>query len=176
MSHFKSRIAPSIGLAACLLAAVPAHAQDSLFAGADKFSKGSSDQTEINLDKKMLGMAGALGGDTAGLAKKMDAVFLRTYDYPSEGMYRMADVEQFRKRLEGDGWVHILKDHSATDSTDICVRTDSEGQWHELVLIDAEPKELTFIHLTGRVSLSDLGKLGGLAGGATADPKLQHRP
>ncbi len=176
MIHFNGNTAAFLSLAACLLAAMPAHAQDTLFSGADKFSKGSSDQTEINLDKNMLGMAGAMGGDTAGLAKKMDSVYLRAYEYPSAGMYRMEDVEQFRKRLDGDGWTHILRDHSANDSTDICVRTDSEGQWHELVLIDAEPKELTFIHLTGHVSLSDLNKLGGFAAGAASNPKLAHRP
>jgi hypothetical protein len=51
-----------------------------------------------------------------------------------------------------------------------------------LVVIDAEPKELTFVHLKGHLSMKDLMKAGasygvpqGAPGEPVPDPKLQKR-
>jgi Domain of unknown function (DUF4252) len=72
----------------------------------------------------------------------------------------MADVEEFRKRLEDGGWSHIVKERSENESTDVCVKTDQNGQFSELVVISAEPRELTFVHLKGHMSMEDLTKMG----------------
>ena len=60
---------------------------------------------------------------------------------------------------------------------DVCVKVDEEGRWREMVVISADAKELSFIHLKGSVSMADLSQLGGLGSAAPppADPKLQHR-
>jgi hypothetical protein len=147
---------------------------DDLFAGVEKFSKGSSNSSEVNLDKNMLGFA---GGD---MARKMDFVYVRTYEYPAAGAYKMSDVEDFQKRLDASGCKHMVKERSAEESSDICVRVDNEGHWREMVVISAEPKELSFVHLKGQISMQDLSKLGELGSGgmppaAPVDPKLQHR-
>lgn len=139
--------------------------KDELFAGADKFSQGAKSTTEVNLDKNMLAMVGKFGDagdDKSGteLAKKMDFVIVRAYEYAAAGQYNMSDVEEFRKRLEDGGWSHIVKERSATESTDVCVKTDKDGQFSELVVIAAEPTELTFVHLKGHMSMADLTKMG----------------
>src|ERR1700749_1049580 len=92
----------------------PLQQKDDLFAGADKFSQGAKSSTEVNLDKNMLGLMGKFGDegeDRSGsdLAKKMDFVIVRSYEYGAQGQYNMADVERFRKRLEDGGWSHVVK-------------------------------------------------------------------
>lgn len=158
--------------------------KDELFAGADKFAQGAKSSTEVNLDKRMLAMAGSLGDNGADkkgmdLAKKMDFVIVREYEYAKAGQYNMADVEKFRNRLETGGWSHLVKERSATESTDVCVKTDSDGQFTELVVIDAEPMELTFVHLKGHMSMEELTKAGGKYGvpqnGPKPDPTLKKR-
>ncbi|GGA71851.1 hypothetical protein GCM10011507_24340 [Edaphobacter acidisoli] len=161
--------------------AAPPQQKDDLFAGAEKFAKNAKSSTEVNLDKNMLGMAGKFSNDdddgASNLTKKMDFVIVRDYEYDKPGDYNMADVEEFSKRLDGNGWSHVVKERSATESTDVCMKTDDSGTVSELVVIDAEPKELTFVHLKGHMSMSDLEKAGGKYGvrQAKKDAKVKEK-
>jgi hypothetical protein len=156
-------------MAAMQAMAASPQSKDDLFAGTEKFAQNAKSSTEVNLDKNMLGMAGKFvddGEDKNGtdLAKKMDFVIVREYEYVKAGDYNLADVEEFRNRLDSSGWSHLVKERSATSSTDVCVKTDDDGKFSELVVIDAEPKELTFVHLKGHMSMEDLMKAGGKYG------------
>jgi hypothetical protein len=185
MRHFGKKFMVATVLMAILSMTAGARAlggpqvKDDLFAGADKFSHGASSSTEVNLDSKMLGMAAKFAGDDKGgdgdLVKKLQFVIVRSYEYEKPGEYNMADVEEFQKRLETGGWSHIVKERSAKESTDVCVKLDADGQFSELVVIAAEPLELTFVHLKGHMSLDELTKAGAKYGvpqsGENADKK-----
>lgn len=150
---------------------------DSLFAGTEEFAKGAIKSTEVNLNKNMLSMAGnSFGpggqGAEAGLAGKMDGVFVREYEYAKPGAYNMADVQKYIDRLNGNGWNHMVKERSATKNTDICFRGGDDGKPSEMVIIDASPHKLTFVHLTGHMSINDLSKLSHNYG----SPQLKSRP
>lgn len=143
--------------------------KDDLFAGADKFSHGAKSSTEVNLDRKMLAMAAKFAGsdsddkddkDEAKLVNRLEFVIVRSYEYEKAGQYNMADVEEFQKRLESGGWSHIVKTRGTTDNTDVCVKTDENGAFSELVVISAEPTELTFVHLRGHMSMDELTRAG----------------
>jgi hypothetical protein len=160
--------------------------QDDVLSGVDKFAQGAKESNEVTLDKNMMGMASTMmlmqGGNHAGMdlalmgmMQKMDSVLVRDYEYASAGQYNMNDVEQIRKRLDTGGWSHLVKTRSATETSDICVRTDAEGVISDLVIIDAEPKELSFIHLKGHMSPKDLSKMSGSFGGP-GDLTLKQRP
>ena len=47
-------------------------------------------------------------------------------------------------------------------STDICSREIARAGGSEMVIIAAEPKELSFIHMSGNMSLNDLQKMNGM--------------
>ena len=136
--------------------------KDELFAGTEKFAQGASDVTDVNLGPDMLGMvSGKHGGD---LAHKMNFIVVRSYTYPRVGMYRMEDVDAYRERLRTGNWncfIHVHESKSG-ESTDICSRPSPNKQGNEMVIMAVEPKELTFIHMSGNGSLADLGKLGAL--------------
>lgn len=158
----------------------PLQQKDDLFAGADKFSQGAKSSTEVNLDKNMLGLMGKFGDegdDKSGseLAKRMDFVIVRSYEYAVQGQYNMADVEQFRKRLEDGGWSHVVQERSEKESTDVCVKLGPNGEFSELVVISAEPKELTFVHLKGHMSAQDLMKMSERYGVRQGTPKVKDK-
>lgn len=138
--------------------------KDELFAGTEKFAKGASGETEVNLGPDMLGMvSGKHGGD---LAHKMNLMVVLTFTYPKPGMYRMEDVDAYRQKLRTGNWncfVHSM-DSKSGESSDICNRALPNGQGNEIVIMTVEPKELTFIHMSGNASLADLGKLGAMGG------------
>jgi len=162
-----------------LRAMEPLQQKDDLFAGADKFSQGAKSTTEVNLDKNMLGLMGKFGDegeDKSGseLAKRMDFVIVRSYEYAVEGQYNMADVEQFRKRLQDGGWSHVVKERSERESTDVCVKLGPNGEFSELVVISAEPRELTFVHLKGHMSAEDLMRMS-THYGVQGPPKMKDK-
>ena len=127
--------------------------------------------TEINLDPKMMGLVGGKnsGGD---LARKMKFMVIHTYTYDKPGMYSMDDVEAYRKKLTDGTWSCSIHVRDKDGSTDICTRAGADHESSEMVILTAEPKELTFIHMSGNMSLEDLGKMGG---GMTGDTGTLHK-
>jgi hypothetical protein len=140
--------------------------KDDLLAGTEKFAQGASDVTDVNLDSRLMGM---LGKQTVGdIAKKLDFVVVRSYSYDKPGMYRAEDVEAYQKRLTDGSWVCFVhvRERKNGESTDICSRQAADHVTNELVIIAAEPQELTFVHIRGRMSIDDLRNLGNNMGGS----------
>src|SRR5579875_3266930 len=130
--------------------------KDDLFAGTEKFAKGASDVTEVDMDPDSLNL---VGGPEAGRAHRMVLNVVRTYTYDKPGMYNMADVEEYRHKLEGGDWhcsVHI-RDLKNGDSTDVCSKRRAPDMV-ENAIITVSPKSLTFIHNIRKVN----GQGGGL--------------
>ena len=122
--------------------------KDDLFAGTEKFSKGASDVTEVTMDPDTLDM---VSGNNAKRAHNMVLNVVRTYEYDKPGMYNIADVEEFRRKLDTGDWhcsVHT-RDLKNGESTDICSKHRTDGLI-EQAIITVEPKELTFIHTIRR--------------------------
>ncbi len=158
-----------------------AQVKDDIFAGTEKFAKGASDVTNVNLGPDMLGMvSGKKSGD---VAHKMRFMLVRTYTYPRTGMYNMQEVDAYRQKLRDGSWncfVHTYESKTE-ESTDICNRPSPDHEGNEMVIMTVEPKELTFIHMSGNASLADLGKLGNLGNlgglpGPTTPPNSPSPP
>lgn len=133
-------------VALMLAGGLGAHAQakDDLFAGTEKFAKGASDVQEITMDPQTLGM---VDGKEASAARSMRLSVVRTYTYDKPGMYNMAEVDEYRRKLETGDWhcsVHIRSQQSG-NSTDVCNKTRTDGML-ENAIITVSPKSLTFIH------------------------------
>jgi len=153
---------PGIAMQAAGVAVTVGQVKDDLFAGTEKFAQGATNVTEINLDPTTMGMLGRSKGRDSDLASKMKFMVIHSYTYDKPGMYRMEDVEAYRKKLEGGSWVCPIHVHSNTGSTDICSRT-GENETNEMVILAAEPRELTFIHMSGKMSLGELNEMSGRA-------------
>ena len=144
--------------------------KDDLFAGTEKFGQGASQVTEVNLDPKMLKMVHGHGDSS--VAHKMKFMVIHTYTYDKPGMYKMEDVEAYRKKLDDGTWNCSVHVREKNGSTDICSRTPADHEGSEMVILTAEPKELTFIHMSGTMSLEDLSRMGGGMGGATSHSSI----
>lgn len=140
--------------------------KDDLFAGTEIFEKNAVDVTEISMDPDSLDM---VKGHDGQRAHSMVLNVVRTYSYDKPGMYNMADVDQFRNKLNSGEWhcsVHERNLKSGS-STDICQKRRSDGM-KESAIITVEPKELTFIHQIKRadgggsssIGYSPLGPVG----------------
>jgi len=146
--------------------------KDDLFDGTQIFEKNASNVTEITMDPNSLGMVG-------GKAHNMILNVVRTYEYDQPGMYKMEDVDVFRKKVSTGDWfcsVHT-RDLKHNESTDVCSKHRTDDL-EEKAIISVEPKELTFIHTIRKRSADEHGELGeymslpGLPALAMLDPDV----
>jgi len=134
--------------------------RDELLAGTEKFAQGATSVTEINLDPSTLGMMSNRGKD-GDLARKMTLMVVHTYSYDKPGMYRQEDVDAFRKKLEDGSWSCYIHTRSQSGTSDICSRTGADKDINEMVIFTSKPEKLTFIHMSGRLSLDELSEMSG---------------
>ena len=122
--------------------------KDDLFAGTEKFAQGATSVTQIDMDPGTLGM---VDGKDKARARQTVLSVVHTYEYDKPGLYRIEDVETFRKKLESGDWhcsVHT-RELKTGESTDICNKRRSDEMWEQAV-ITVSPKSLTFIHTIRR--------------------------
>jgi len=138
--------------------------KDELLAGTEKFAQGARSVTEINLDPTTLSMMSNHGRD-AELAHKMTLMVVHTYSYDKPGMYRQEDVDAFRKKLEDGSWSCFVHTRSESGSSDICSRAGADHETNEMVIFSSRPEKVTFIHMSGKMSLEELSQMSGHANG-----------
>jgi len=71
----------------------------------------------------------------------------------------VARLEELLQALPEPMRVAVVLRYQEEMLPDICTRSGDHGDSNEMVIMTAEPLELTFVHLRGRVSMSDLGKM-----------------
>jgi hypothetical protein len=102
-------------------------------------------------------------------AKKVVAglkgIYVRSYTFAKEGEYSAADVDAFREQLTAPGWSRIVGvTEKNGEKNEVYFKTSSGTQIGGIVVISAEPKELTIVNLSGDISVDDLQELGGQFG------------
>jgi hypothetical protein len=168
-------VRPSINVHPHVMFMSVGQVKDDLLAGTEKFAQGASKVTEINLDPSSMGMMDEHGTD-ADMARKMDLMVVHTYTYDKPGMYRMEDLDAYRKKLQDGSWhcsVHVRENEK---STDICSRPGADHETNEMVIITANPQKLTFIHMKGKVPLNELGNMGEGGGRNMRSPRPPNPP
>ena len=140
--------------------------KDELLEGLERLGANAKERNEVNLDKSMLALAGGKkGGRYADIAQKMEFIVVRNYEFGSKGQYQKSDLDALRHRLDGNGWSHVVRNESDGESNDIVVKADREGFISDMVILNAEAKELNIVHLRGRFRMEDVqGAMGGAMG------------
>jgi len=160
-----------------LAAALPAFAQQTFdFNTLDKLGVKAKESTNITLDGDTLKLAGNfLNNDNASLKPVVDnlkGVYVRSYEFEKEGQYADADLEPLRAYIKTLQWTKIVDVKEDKETSEIYVKPLLNNRLGGLAIIDAEPKEVNVIYITGDLSTSDLAKLGGNFG--IPDMKFLH--
>lgn len=174
----KRKIASSTTLlvVAATMTAVCAAAQDAQpkFPAAleKKLTARATNVDEVTLDKKMLGFAGQFlsskqkdDSQAKQLIQKLNGVYVREYDFDKPDQYSADDLETIRKQFRGPEWKPIVREHSlkGKGDTDVYVKMVN-GDVQGMFVLDAEPRELDFVYISGPIHLQDLANLGGNLG------------
>jgi len=156
-----------IALAAAML---PAWAQEiklpvNLEALADK----AEETVSVTMDKSMLQLAGRFlndkdddEADVRKLIAGLDAIYVRSFQFSQEGEYSMADVEAVRSQLQSPPWGRLVGVKSKRgDNVDVYFKDGGNGRLGGIVVIAAEPRELTIVNIIGTLDPEKLVDLGG---------------
>jgi hypothetical protein len=160
-------------LATLVLTAVllPAGAQDfKMPLALDRLAAKAQATVDITLDKSLLGLAARFlsGRDDDEVRVKrliagLDGVNVRSYEFDSAGEYNSADVEAVRVQLQPPAWSRVVGVTSKRNSedADVYIKTESNGNVGGVVIIAADARELTIVHIAGSIDPAQLADIGG---------------
>ncbi|MGB9610461.1 MAG: DUF4252 domain-containing protein [Bryobacteraceae bacterium] len=153
-------------LAAALL---PLYAQQIDYSLFDRLAEKAKESAIVNLGPEQLsllaGMQKQEGKDLAELAKTLKGIMVRSFEFDAPGQYDLAQVRALGEKIKSGGsWSPIVSVREKGEFTEILIRKGADGKADGLLIIAAEPKELTFVHIDGIGDLAALARLGGLAG------------
>lgn len=137
----------------------------------NKLAEHAKETVDVTLDASMLQLASRfLSKDDPDqirvkhLVSKLKGVYVRSFEFDKDGQYSKSDVEAIRSQLKAPGWTRIVGVKSTTgENSEIYLKKNGD-QVAGLVLINAEPKELTIVHIDGAIDPEELSELGGHMG------------
>jgi hypothetical protein len=149
----------------------------------DKLADKAEESTVVTLDKSMLQLIGKFDKDdrdTRKLIAGLDGIYVRSFEFAAEGDYSPADVEAVRSQIQSPPWSRLVGVRSKRhgDNVDVYFKDAGNGQLGGIVVIAAEPRELTIVNIVGTLDLDRLADLGGdfgiprlELGGARREPR-----
>jgi hypothetical protein len=123
---------------------------------------------DVTLDGNMLRLASKFLQDDADeravreMIRKLDGIYVRSYEFEKEGEYDPAIVGRIRTQL-GSNWQKIVNVRGKRENVEIYTQNRGEAITG-LVVISAEPRELTIVNIVGPIDLDRLSDLGGQFG------------
>jgi hypothetical protein len=137
----------------------------------DKLAERATESVDVTLDQSTLQLASGFlskdDPDDAQIKKvisKLKGIYVRSFEFDKEGQYSMSDVQALRAQLKGPEWSRIVGVKSIKGQNTEVYLLKKGDQIGGIVVLDAEPKELTIVHVDGSISPEELSRLGGHMG------------
>ena len=160
-------------LGCALLLTLPAVAQDSQPSFPveldKKLAARASDVNEVTMNKTMLKFASQFldGKDkddaqAQRLIQNLNAIYVRNYEFSQPGQYTAEDLQTIRRQFIGPDWNPMVKVRSKKGEGDTDVYVKMVGnEVKGMFVLDAEPKELDMVYISGSIRPEDLKELSG---------------
>ena len=171
----------TIALAAAML---PVWAQEiKLPVNLDALGDKADNAVSVTMDKPMLQLAARFLNDKDNdeakvrkLVAGLDGIYVRSFEFSHEGEYSMADVESVRAQLTSPAWGRLVGVRSKRgENVDVYFKDGGNGQLGGIVVIDAEPRELTIVNIIGTLDPERLVDLSGEFGIPHFERSSDHR-
>lgn len=130
----------------------------------------ASESTDVTLDGPMLRLAAKFLNDrdadqhmARDLIKSLTGIYVHSYEFDHEGEYDRSVVEKVRAQL-GSNWRPMVTVRSKLkENVDIYLDMRGENV-AGMLIISAEPRELTLVNLVGAIDIDKLASLEGQFG------------
>lgn len=149
--------------------AAPLHAQR-LNLDFPALAERASESTDVTLDGPMLRLASKFLNDrdpdehtARDLIKSLTGIYVHSYEFDREGEYDRSVVEKVRAQL-GPNWKPMVTVRSKVKEN-VDIYLDMRGEnIAGMLIISAEPRELTLVNLVGAIDIDKLASLEGQFG------------
>lgn len=146
----------------------------------EKLSSTAKETVEVKMDGPMLRWASKfLSAEdpdeqkAAQLVQNLKSIYVRNFEFDKEGAYSSAEVEALRSQFGPPVWSRVVGVRSERNGENVDVYFKLENEkMAGIVIISAEPRELTFVNIVGPIEVDQLADLGGEFG----IPKLRTKP
>ena len=164
---------PLLALLLCLAPALAAHAQDSRIqmAGLDHLTAKASQTIEVNLDERLMRIAAKVLSDkdederqVKKLVEGLKGVYVKSFQFETDGQYVAADVETIRTQLRGPGWTRLVNVTSKKEGMIEVYLLFNGDQVGGLAVLHTDDRELTVVNIVGPVDVDKLARLEGQFG------------
>jgi len=169
-STFKTSL---IALLLIITTALVAKAQDTRIqmGSLDHLATKASQTVDVNIDERLMRIAAKAFTDKDAdereikkLITGIKGIYVKSFEFETDGQFTTADVETIRTQLRGPGWSKLVNVTSKKEGN-VEVYLLLEGEHiGGLVVLSSEDRELTVVNIVGPVDLEKLAKLEGQFG------------
>jgi len=129
----------------------------------------ASEVVDVTLDGSTLKLAAKFLGDDADernvrdVVQKLQGIYVRSFTFDKDGEYDRAILDHVRAQL-GPEWKKIVNVRSKKENSEVYIDTKPDGTPAGLVVMTAEPRELTIVNIVGPIDIDKLASLEGAFG------------
>ena len=164
---------PLIALSLIFISTLVTKAQDPRIqmAGLDHLAAKASQTVDVSLDERLMRIAAkflseqdAEEKEIKKLVANLKGIYVKSFEFDTDGQYVAADVEAIRTQLRGPGWSRLVNVTSKKEgSIDVYLLLNGETIGG-LAVLHTDSKELTVVNIVGPVDLNKLARLEGQFG------------
>ena len=137
----------------------------------DHLAAKASETVDVNIDEKLIQIAAKVFNekdvDEAAIKKLVQGlkgIYVKSFEFETENVYTSADVDSIRSQLREPQWSRLVNVTSKREGNVEVYISLVGSDINGLVVVSAEPKELTVVNIVGPVDLEKLAQLEGNLG------------
>jgi len=164
-----------INLILSLLIALPlvVHAQDSRLqlGSLDHLAAKANQTVDVSIDERLMKMAAKLLSDkdtderdVKKLVEGLKGIYVKSFEFETEGQYSAGDLETIRTQLRGPGWTRLVNVTSKKEGNLEVYLLFNGDMVGGLAVLHTDLKEFTVVNIVGPVDLDKLARLEGQFG------------
>ncbi len=164
-----------INLILSLLIALPlvVHAQDSRLqlGSLDHLAAKANQTVDVSIDERLMKMAAKLLSDkdtderdVKKLVEGLKGIYVKSFEFETEGQYSAGDLETIRTQLRGPGWTRLVNVTSKKEGNLEVYLLFNGDMVGGLAVLHMDLKEFTVVNIVGPVDLDKLARLEGQFG------------
>lgn len=134
----------------------------------DALAPKASQTVDVNIDERLMQLAvkflSRKDSDEASvkeLVNGLKGIYVKRFEFETEGQYTAADVESIRSQLRSPAWSRIVDVQSRKEGSVEVYLMMNGSQVGGLAVLATEPKEITVVNIVGPVDLDKLKQLEG---------------
>jgi hypothetical protein len=136
----------------------------------ERLSARAKGTVNVTLDGALLQLAGQFLNSSDSdervvkeIISKLRGIYVRNFAFAREGEYTDADLNEVRSQLKSPAWTRLVDSRDENDHMQIFVRAEN-STLGGVVILAAEPMQLSIVSIDGAIDLKQLSKLSGKFG------------